>query len=367
MQNAKWKVTVSCLFLAVSLVCAVGVRAEVAEVELVPEAELPPQPSLPEITVTPPKQAERTGSVPETPKGPLEGFYSRTLARGDDAPTRSVKPKSPKLDQKPESVKPKASQYDDIDLPPTSLEDEAGGQVAIPEITQKAMLSRSDVNRIVCRDTIKDVVFSDEKGVTVKYAGNSAYVKFQYVKAGDEIRYSTTPTELHIVCGDTTFSLVAVPGGVPTQTIRLKSGKAARMQENLALFRDDSTKKKVLELIRRVYSDDLPGSFTIRRETLPPIPLFRNLMVTLNRSIIIDGEGVVVKEFWIVPSMDGIELDERDFLKKEISSNLVAIAFEPGKLKPAKGERVRLFVVESKSTATAIGNVGPGGPDVHEL
>jgi len=361
MLNSNRLRAVTCLCLVVISYAGV-VLADMSEVGVESEEATPSQSGLPVVTVTPQKQQGQTNPQTEAPKGPLDGFYSRTLGGEDAAPV--AKPKTLNPARKPEGVNSK-TQYDDINLPPTSLDDDAGGQVAMPEVTQKAMVSRSDVNRIVCRDTIKDVVYSDEKGVTVKYAGNSAYVKFQYLKVGDEIRYSTTPTELHIVCGDTTFSLVAVPGGVPTQTIRLQSGKAAKMQENIKLFRDDTAKKKVLDLIRRTYTDDLPTSFTVKRESLPPIPLFRRLAVRLERTITIDGEGLVVREFWIVPSIDGIELDERNFLRKEISLNPVAIAFEPGKLKPGKGERVRMFVVENKSAAA--GNVGSGGPDVHEF
>jgi len=71
-----------------------------------------------------------------------------------------------------------------------------------------------------------------------------------------------------------------------------------------------------------------------QRESLPPFHIVSAALRQAGRTITIDGEGGLVREFWIVPSIDGIELDERNFLRKEISLNPVAIAFEPGKLKP---------------------------------
>ncbi|QEM66761.1 hypothetical protein FO488_00370 [Geobacter sp. FeAm09] len=243
--------------------------------------------------------------------------------------------------------------YDEVPLPPTTPDDMSGGQVALPIITQKAKMSRTDNNWVICNDgAIKDIWTSDEKHVKKSYpTTSSGLIKFQFLTDGTKVIYpDPIPTEMHIPCGDVIYSIVGVPMGVPTQTIRLGSGKATKMRDNITMFRDDDTKKKITEIIRRAYSDDLPDSFDIKAESTP-VTIFKDVSITLKRTITIDGEGIILKEFYIVPQVDGIEFaSENDFRRKEISANPLAIA-AIGILpqKPAKGERARMFVVELKA------------------
>lgn len=276
----------------------------------------------------------------------LDNFYNRNR-KGKQKPVAPAPAEGKKGKGKVDPA-PVEDVYGDVPLPPTSKEDDFGTQVAMPEIVQKAVMSRSDVNRVICPETVKDVIFSEEKGVMSKFYGNSAYIKFNFDQVGDAAIYSKNPVELHVICGDTTYTLVAVPLPVPPQVIRLGSDKAAKVKENVSMFKDSTTNKQIRELMLKAYKSDFPDSFTVKKHNTP-LNLYRDLDVTLVRTVAVEGEGVAVKEFQVVPKVDGIELKEKFFLKRELSDNFSAIAIEPGKERPKKGEPVRLFVVEYKA------------------
>lgn len=281
-----------------------------------------------------------------TPKDrSLDDFYNRNRkikGRKTDASDSGSKEKGQVKSEPSEDV------YGEVPLPATAKEDEFGAQVAMPEVVQKAVMSRSDVNRIICSEPVKDVIFSEEKGVMSKFYGNSAYIKFNFDQVGDAAVYSKNPVELHVICGDTTYTLVAVPLPVPPQVIRLGSDKVAKVKENAAMFKDSTTNKQIRELMMRAYRGDYPESFTVKKHETP-IYLYRDLDVTLLRTVTVEGEGMAVKEFQVVSKVDGIELKEKFFLRRELSDNFAAVAIEPGKEKPKSGESVRVFVVEFKA------------------
>ena len=51
-------------------------------------------------------------------------------------------------------------------------------------------LSNSDINRVICPVDIKDVIYSEEKGLTVNLSGKNAFVKFLVVKKDGKEMYS---------------------------------------------------------------------------------------------------------------------------------------------------------------------------------
>jgi len=356
------KITALILFLLLA-----SAAAQAAQTDAAPGAE-----ALPRVSIVSPAAEDADGASAQTeaPKakriadaatappldGALKDFYGRkkrpvaapgTVAAPGGA-AKDAKAKAPATEEKEEGKAP-SQIYDEVPLPAVAQDDEAGGRVALPEVTQKVMLSRSDVNRIVCSEPIKDVKYSDEKGLSVSYYGNNAFLKFQFEQVGEKVIYSKTPTEMHVLCGGSVYTLVAVPMPMPPQTVRLDSGNVDRMRKNASIFKDTDTDRKIEELMRRAYRDDLPESFIVKKQDVP-LSIFRDVAVSLRRTITVDGEGIVVKEFSVTPNVDGIELKEKQFLRKEISATPSGIAFEPGKLKPAKGDHVRLFVVEFKGS-----------------
>ena len=217
-------------------------------------------------------------------------------------------------------------------------------QTVMPEVSSQVSLSSSDANRIVCAQEIKDVIFSAEKGVSVKAVGKNAFVKFRITRKDDRELYSTTPTELFIVCGESVYNLIGIPRRIPSQTIRLSPG-TEKIRQNASLYSALPFEKKVLSVIKAVYTGDIPEGFSVQTANRK-LPLFRDLDLTLMRSFRVEGEGLSVSEFSVSSKKAGEELKirEQDFLREEIASRPVGIALDRQTLKA--GETARLILVE---------------------
>jgi conjugal transfer pilus assembly protein TraK len=216
-----------------------------------------------------------------------------------------------------------------------------------PEGTSQVFLSSSDINRIICPVEIKDAIYSKEKGLTVRLADKNAFVKWLVVKKDSKDLYATTPSELYIVCGQNVYTLIAVPKRIPAQTIQLSSGQADAIKSNLALFQEVPFEKKILTLIKRIYTENVPDSFTVERVN-KNYPVFQDVSLVLHAVVTVEGEGLRVKEYR-ARIEDGAKLDafllkEKDFLATDLASRPVAISIDLMHLK--KGATSRIFVVE---------------------
>ena len=218
--------------------------------------------------------------------------------------------------------------------------------VIFPETTTRVRLSSSDLNRISCQAEIRDLLTSTEKGVTIKITGKDAFVKFKVAKKGDKLSYATVPTELYVVCGDEMFSMIAFPQRVPSQTIRLSSGKSSKIRSNRSLYAGLPLEKKVLKLLKELYTENIPDSYSVSHQE-QSYASFREILLTLKRTIDIEGEGLRIKEYQA--SLRGgtpFRMNEKMFLRPEVAENPVAIALERHLLQ--QGESSRLFVVEQR-------------------
>jgi len=218
-----------------------------------------------------------------------------------------------------------------------------GDQALIPEIGMKAVVSNSDVNRIACKSPIKDIIFSPEKGLKAQVSGNNVFVKFQAKVLGTETLYAQQPVDIYVVCGGNTYNIMLVPEGVTSQTIRLDSGKTERVQKNASLFEGQPFEKQIRTLINYGFIEDFPESFQVTDEKDVDIPAYKGLITSLRRTVRIEGEGLLLKEFTAISDKNR-ELTERMFLNPKFSKNPVAIGLE--KLKVKKNEPIRVFVVE---------------------
>ena len=166
----------------------------------------------------------------------------------------------------PGSVKKEA--YADLNDPDVITSLETDSLMVLPEATTKIFLSNRDVNRIICRNgPIKDVVYSQEKGISVKTENNNAFVKFLISgnqMAGNMI-YSETPSEIYVICGEdsTVYTLIALPKDIPAQTIELVSNEK-QIKKTLSIFEGLAFEKKVILLIQSAYKDDVADSFTVK-------------------------------------------------------------------------------------------------------
>lgn len=237
--------------------------------------------------------------------------------------------------------------------PVADMKEDAGGQegewptIIPPEVATKIRLSSSDLNRISCSSEIKDALTSTEKGVVIKITGKDAFVKFKVTKRGDKLVYSTTPTELYVVCGDETYSMVAVPQRIPSQSIRLSSGKERKIRDNVALYAGLPFEKMMLKAIQDVYTEQIPDSYSVTKKD-QRFDSYRELRMALKRVVEVEGEGLRIKEY-LVSLKDGIKefrMNEKMFIRPELADNPVAVSIERHILRP--GDTTRVFVVEQR-------------------
>ena len=220
--------------------------------------------------------------------------------------------------------------------------------VVLPEATTSVRLSSSDMNRISCPADIREALTSSEKGLTIKITGKDAFVKFKVTKKGDKFAYSTTPTELYVVCGEETFSMVIFPQRIPSQTIRLTSGKEKKIKENMSLYSGLPFEKKLLKAIKDVYTENIPDSYNVSKKD-KRFSLYKEIHLILKRTVDIEGEGLRIKEY--EASLRGetteFKLNENMFLRTELAENPVAISLERHILRA--GDTSRLYVVEQRA------------------
>jgi len=220
----------------------------------------------------------------------------------------------------------------------------------LPEVATHVRLSSTDVNRIVCPSEIKDVVYSKEKGVEVKISGRNAFVKFLVKKSSiGKTEHSSTPTEFFIVCGGDVYTLIATPVRIPSRTVRLSTGAGKRIKENIALFKSLPFEKKVLTIIEKMYTGDIPESFmvkTVNRPVLSMLDKMEGLEISLIRTVDVEGEGLRGKEFSIsIKKGHSLNLSEKDFLLVGLTEGALGISLNKLRLENAS-DKARLFIVE---------------------
>jgi len=253
--------------------------------------------------------------------------------------------------KRPRPTPRKEGVYTDLLDPKVKSYLSKGEMSVLPEVTTKVLLSNRDVNRVTCMSgPIKDIIYSKEKGITVKTDGNNAFVKFLISRdpaTGDMI-YTKIPSEFYVVCGKegTVYTLIAVPRDIPAQAVQLASDKKD-IKKNLSLFQGIPFEKKVLLLVKDTYRDQIPDSFTVKILNRP-LNIFRDISISLKRQINADGEGLDVKEYVLSlkpqSTKENMRLKEKFFLLPELAQNPVGIALEHMTLK--KGRPARLFIVE---------------------
>jgi len=241
--------------------------------------------------------------------------------------------------------------YADLKDPAIRRYLQSGIVTVLPEVTTKVYLSNRDVNRITCMGgrPIKDIVYSKEKGISVKTDGSNAFVKFLISRDSmtGALQYAKVPSEFYVVCGqDTVYTLIATPRNIPAQAIQLVS-REKEIKKNLSIFEGLSFERKILMLVKDTYRDTIPESFTVQLLN-KPYKLFRYIDVILKRRVIAEGEGLQVKEFILSLKASSpkprMELSEKFFLLPELTQNPVGISLEHMALQ--RGHPCRLFIVE---------------------
>lgn len=210
-----------------------------------------------------------------------------------------------------------------------------------PEVATPVEMSATDANRIVCADMIEDVVFSKEKGLSIHYTKKDAFLKFQIIKEGDQLIYASTPAEVFVVCKESVYRIIAIPKRIPSTTVRLLPGRSDQIKANRSLMNGLPFEEKVLTLVRWVYTDAIPESFTVKHSK-ERFDLFRDIDLTLIRTVSAEGEGLTVREFVAHATSTRVEVTEKDFLR--VAKKPVAITVDRFSL--TVGQSARILIVE---------------------
>ena len=229
--------------------------------------------------------------------------------------------------------------------------------VILPETTTTVNLSASDLNRIICPTEVKEALTSDEKGLMIKITGKDVFLKYKVGKRSDgTLSYSATPTEVFVVCGGQTYTMIAFPSRMPSQTIRLSSGREDKLKENQALFAGLPFEKRILRVIKEVFTDSIPETYTVKPRTEVDLT-WKGLIISHLRDVDVDGEGMLVREYNVSlkPGADNrFRLTEKMFLRKEFTQNPIAVSIDKHTL--STGEVARVFVVEQRADKPLGGN-----------
>jgi len=227
-----------------------------------------------------------------------------------------------------------------------AVEEVQSPTIVTPEIPMAVRVSARDINRVTCQaGEIKDIVYSKEKGMSVSFSGKDAYVKYKYIKKDNKTIYPSV-TEMYIICGDSTYNLIAVPEFIPSKTIQLSTGDNEKIRKNKYYFSGMSSEKKIMTMIKAVYADDIQESFTVEKQVFNDISQYEELFITPTRTVTASGEGIKISEYIIRVKENSkkqeVELDERDFI--DIASNPIALAID--KIRIRKGDTARMFICE---------------------
>lgn len=222
--------------------------------------------------------------------------------------------------------------------------------VVTPEKTTMINMSNVDINRIVCPVDVQDVVYSEEKGVKVKVLGRNVFVKFQVrkvVEDGEErIEYSTTPVDIHVVCNGKVFPIIAVPKRVPSVLVYLED-KEAEIKERLEESRELSYEERLARIVKEFFTGKIPLNAEFVKDERK-FHLYKNLVIDKKGTYVLEGEGIQVSFFEITYNGEKlfVDLNERMFLKKELTARPLAVSLDRLKLK--KGEKAVLLIIEKR-------------------
>lgn len=212
-----------------------------------------------------------------------------------------------------------------------------------PDSLQRVRLSSTDVNRVVCNaGEIVDVVYSKEKGLITKISGGNIFLKFQVFEQEGQLVYSSNPVEIYLTCGEAVYSMIADPVRIPSVTVTL-ADRSDRFKENAVLFTGLALEEKLSKLIKYAYMDEIPNSFEVTDGVPDNSSYLKNLPgldARLRRTIRVEGEGLMLMEYFIFPRED-VEVREVNFMS--FVARPAAVALDSTKMK--KGGRYRLFVV----------------------
>ena len=301
------------------------------------EENRPPVPAAPTIPLMDlVAQAKQEGQPPVPVPAPPAPEEKQSRDLKDQT---SILPTQAPVIREPKPIKPKKDSTAAFDEPvPVNF--------IAPEMPTIVQLSNRDINRIVCSGPMSDLIYSEEKGVTGHFSGNSAFVKFKAEEINGELMYAETPSELFVVCNGAVYTLIAEPHEIASVTLHLAAPAKDVFKKNIDHYKNLPLEKQVLQIIREGYEGGYPSSYKVSNaDTL--IPLCGDLNVNLMQTVDVEGVGLRLKQYKVASTKsEKMELQEKTFLSLGISESILAVAIENHVLNT--GEATRVFVVEKR-------------------
>ena len=279
------------------------------------------------------------------------------LSEGGSAFSAAPAAETHRAEEKVSETEEKVSEKEKIYRLPVSEEELKEGKVVsgvyyvvTPEKTTMINMSNVDINRIVCPVDVQDVVYSEEKGVKVKVLGRNVFVKFQVRKVvegeKEKVEYSTTPVDIHVVCNGKVFPIIAVPKRIPSVLVYLED-KEAEIKERLEESKELSYEEKLARIVKEFFTGNVPLNAEFIKDE-KKFHLYKNLVIDKKGTYVLEGEGIQVSFFEITYNGEKlfVDLNERMFLKKELTARPLAVSLDRLKLK--KGEKAVLLIIEKR-------------------
>jgi conjugal transfer pilus assembly protein TraK len=218
-----------------------------------------------------------------------------------------------------------------------------------PNRTTMVEMSSLDINRVYCDGEITDVIFSEEKGVKVKIVKNNAFVKFAMKKIENKEIPVENPVDLFFVCNDQVYNVIALPKRIPSASIYLESKDKKKIQEVMEKVKELPYEKRLLDIIKAIYVNKYEPNYQVMKVN-KEFYLFKDIKVILEKMIDIEGEGLRAKVFSLETNFDFntqyVEIKERDFVRKELTTIPLAISLDKTKLQGK--DKATLIILEKR-------------------
>ena len=219
-----------------------------------------------------------------------------------------------------------------------------------PETSTPIKVSNRDVNRIHCPGPIEDVVWSNEKPMSVSPAKNgNVFVKFLVRRQGEREVATTMPADLHVVCNGQVYTMILYPKPSDSVTIHLGRGRADALQSVTEEWGALPLEERVKRITLAMFREETPSGFSRSptRGTRRDVQLYQGISVQGVYEMRAPGLGLSATEYRVVVAQ-ATTLDERDFLLPQFG-NVVGITLDPLVLTP-DSRAARLIVVERATT-----------------
>jgi len=221
-------------------------------------------------------------------------------------------------------------------------------ETIMPEEVTRISLSNTDTNRVVCSNGLmNDVFFSTDKISEVPLNGRFGHIKFPVLKRGEELSYVTKSSEFHFICDGLAYTIIAEPKAITSKVIYLGDSRIDTANTNLTLMGHMPLEEQGIYVTVKALTNELPDSFVVEPVSSLDIDwmsdVVDNTSIALVRQIRVEGLGIRLKEY-VVKSSQSQYLDERLFIKPQLSRSISHITLDNQHVEP--GQSARLFIVE---------------------